>query len=125
MSTSDRYDKAAQLRGSVSLFVLLGITWALAILAISEAGLVVNYLFAIANTLQGLFIFIFFCALKKDVQKEWRNMFCSCCHRPSGSAESGSTSAMKYLHRDTDKTDLKSEPSTEKHIYNNKSSSEF
>ncbi|XP_006816227.1 bridge-like lipid transfer protein family member 3B [Saccoglossus kowalevskii] len=87
MSTSDRYGKAAQLRGSVSLFVLLGITWALAILAISEAGLVVNYLFAIANSLQGLIIFIFFCALRKDVQKEWRDAFCSRCQRSSRSAE--------------------------------------
>ncbi|XP_002735776.3 adhesion G-protein coupled receptor G6-like [Saccoglossus kowalevskii] len=86
MSTSDRYGKAAQLRGSVSLFVLLGITWALAILAISEAGLVVNYLFAIANSLQGLIIFIFFCALRKDVQKEWRDAFCSRCQRSSRSA---------------------------------------
>ncbi|XP_077864329.1 adhesion G-protein coupled receptor G6-like [Saccoglossus kowalevskii] len=101
MSTSDRYGKAAQLRGSVSLFVLLGITWALAILAISEAGLVVNYLFAIANSLQGLFIFIFFCALKNDVQNQWRDTFCSSCCLCS-STDSASTTAKKYLHQDTE-----------------------
>jgi G protein-coupled receptor 133 len=48
-------------RATMSLFSLLGITWIFGALAIDSAAVVFLYLFAICNTLQGLFIFMFHC----------------------------------------------------------------
>lgn len=64
------------LRSVVSLTFLLGMTWGFALFAWGPVNLVFMYLFAIFNSLQGLFIFIFHCALKENVQKQWRRYLC-------------------------------------------------
>ncbi|XP_077443937.1 adhesion G-protein coupled receptor G6 isoform X5 [Stigmatopora argus] len=64
------------LRSVVSLTFLLGMTWAFAFFAWGPVSLVFVYLFAIFNSLQGLFIFLFHCALKENVQKQWRRALC-------------------------------------------------
>ncbi|XP_077567394.1 adhesion G-protein coupled receptor G6 isoform X2 [Stigmatopora nigra] len=64
------------LRSVVSLTFLLGMTWAFAFFAWGPVSLVFVYLFAIFNSLQGLFIFLFHCALKENVQKQWRHALC-------------------------------------------------
>ena len=71
-SRSTKIDTQAQLRGIFSVVVLLGLTWIFAIFAIGEANLVFQYLFNILNSLQGFFVFIFYCCLKKDVAKLWK-----------------------------------------------------
>ena len=65
-------DTKTQLRGAFAVVVLLGLTWIFAIFAVGGAGIAFNYLFAIFNSFQGLFIFIFYCLLKKDVKDTWR-----------------------------------------------------
>ncbi|CAI9728715.1 adhesion G-protein coupled receptor G6-like [Octopus vulgaris] len=62
--------KARKLRlfGIIGVFFLLGLSWILAFFTFGEAALVFKYLFAIFNTLQGLFIFIFYCLYKKDAR---------------------------------------------------------
>ncbi|XP_008299363.1 adhesion G-protein coupled receptor G6 isoform X2 [Stegastes partitus] len=64
------------LRSVISLTFLLGMTWGFALFAWGPVTLVFMYLFAIFNSLQGLFIFIFHCALKENVQKQWRRYLC-------------------------------------------------
>ncbi|XP_058881216.1 adhesion G-protein coupled receptor G6 isoform X2 [Acipenser ruthenus] len=64
------------LRSVVSLTFLLGMTWGFAFFAWGPVNLAFMYLFAIFNSLQGLFIFIFHCALKENVQKQWRRYLC-------------------------------------------------
>ncbi|XP_045916995.1 adhesion G-protein coupled receptor G6 isoform X2 [Micropterus dolomieu] len=64
------------LRSVVSLTFLLGMTWGFALFAWGSFSLVFTYLFSIFNSLQGLFIFIFHCALKENVQKQWRRYLC-------------------------------------------------
>ncbi|XP_041108452.1 adhesion G-protein coupled receptor G6 isoform X3 [Polyodon spathula] len=64
------------LRSVISLTFLLGMTWGFAFFAWGPVNLAFMYLFAIFNSLQGLFIFIFHCALKENVQKQWRRYFC-------------------------------------------------
>ncbi|XP_024912482.1 adhesion G-protein coupled receptor G6 isoform X3 [Cynoglossus semilaevis] len=64
------------LRSVVSLTFLLGMTWGFALFAWGPVSLAFIYLFAIFNSLQGLFIFIFHCALKENVQKQWRRHLC-------------------------------------------------
>ncbi|XP_066555111.1 adhesion G-protein coupled receptor G4 isoform X2 [Amia ocellicauda] len=66
----------SSLRSAVSLTFLLGLTWGFAFFAWGPVNLPFMYLFAIFNTLQGFFIFIFHCALKENVRKEWRAHLC-------------------------------------------------
>uniref|UniRef100_S4R5A7 G-protein coupled receptors family 2 profile 2 domain-containing protein n=1 Tax=Petromyzon marinus TaxID=7757 RepID=S4R5A7_PETMA len=59
-------------RSVAVLTPLLGVTWGLGIFAFSAGGrgsLVLHYLFAILNSLQGLFILLFDCLFDKEVRK--------------------------------------------------------
>lgn len=53
--------------GAFALLCLLGLTWSFGLFFISEASIVMAYLFTIFNTFQGMFIFIFHCLLQKKV----------------------------------------------------------
>ncbi|KAM6467179.1 adhesion G-protein coupled receptor G6 isoform 1-T1 [Liasis olivaceus] len=64
------------LRSVISLTFLLGMTWGFAFFAWGPLYLPFVYLFCIFNSLQGLFIFIFHCAMKENVQKQWRRHLC-------------------------------------------------
>ncbi|XP_077031576.1 adhesion G-protein coupled receptor G6 isoform X4 [Agelaius phoeniceus] len=64
------------LRSVVSLTFLLGMTWGFAFFAWGPLTLAFLYLFSIFNSLQGLFIFVFHCAMKENVQKQWRRHLC-------------------------------------------------
>ncbi|XP_077207284.1 adhesion G-protein coupled receptor G6 isoform X5 [Paroedura picta] len=64
------------LRSVVSLTFLLGMTWGFAFFAWGPLYLPFMYLFCIFNSLQGLFIFLFHCAMKENVQKQWRRHLC-------------------------------------------------
>ncbi|KAM5169921.1 adhesion G protein-coupled receptor L1 isoform 4-T4 [Mantella aurantiaca] len=76
--------------GAVTLLFLLGLTWAFGLLFINKESLVLAYLFTTFNALQGLFIFIFHCALQKKVHKEYSKCLrhSYCCVRGPG-AEHG------------------------------------
>ncbi|CAB1440499.1 unnamed protein product [Pleuronectes platessa] len=71
-----REEVLRNLRSVISLSFLLGMTWGFALFAWGPVSLAFMYLFAIFNSLQGLFIFIFHCALKENVQKQWRRYLC-------------------------------------------------
>ncbi|KAJ8270681.1 hypothetical protein GJAV_G00117960 [Gymnothorax javanicus] len=71
-----REEVLRNLRSMVSLTFLLGMTWGFAFFAWGPVNLAFMYLFAIFNSLQGLFIFIFHCAMKENVQKQWRRYLC-------------------------------------------------
>ncbi|KAJ4920265.1 hypothetical protein JOQ06_000045, partial [Pogonophryne albipinna] len=71
-----REEVLRNLRSVVSLTFLLGMTWSFALFAWGPVYLAFTYLFSIFNSLQGLFIFIFHCALKENVQKQWRRFLC-------------------------------------------------
>ncbi|NWX22307.1 AGRG6 protein, partial [Aegotheles bennettii] len=64
------------LRSVVSLTFLLGMTWGFAFFAWGPLTLPFLYLFSVFNSLQGLFIFVFHCAMKENVQKQWRRHLC-------------------------------------------------
>ncbi|XP_029304335.1 adhesion G-protein coupled receptor G4 [Cottoperca gobio] len=65
-----------ELRGVASLTLLLGLTWTVGFLSVGPAKVVMLYLFAGLNTLQGLFIFLFHCLMKENVRKQWRIHLC-------------------------------------------------
>lgn len=73
----------AQLRLSVFLFFLLGLSWIFGLLATTKAGLVFSYLFCLTATIQGFVLFVYFIILDPGTRKLWRNFFakyfCCCC----------------------------------------------
>ncbi|XP_068198197.1 adhesion G-protein coupled receptor G6 isoform X4 [Antennarius striatus] len=82
-----REEVLRNLRSVVSLTFLLGMTWGFALFAWGPVSLAFIYLFAIFNSLQGLFIFIFHCALKENVQKQWRRHVCCGRYRLSENSD--------------------------------------
>ncbi|XP_037403647.1 adhesion G protein-coupled receptor L2-like isoform X4 [Pygocentrus nattereri] len=88
--------------GAFALLCLLGLTWSFGLFFLNESSMMA-YLFAIFNTLQGLFIFIFHCLLQKKVRKEYSKCFrqSQCCGGlPSeGSHSTGKTSASRSTAR--------------------------
>ncbi|KAL7845167.1 hypothetical protein AOLI_G00233590 [Acnodon oligacanthus] len=77
---------------SVTLLLLVTLTWIFGLLFINEYSVVMAYLFTSFNALHGLFIFIFHCALQKKVQKEYGKCFrqSSCCGHASSAGSHGS-----------------------------------
>ncbi|XP_036270168.1 adhesion G-protein coupled receptor G6 isoform X3 [Pipistrellus kuhlii] len=71
-----REEVLRNMRSVVSLTFLLGMTWGFAFFAWGPLYIPFTYLFSIFNSLQGLFIFIFHCAMKENVQKQWRRHLC-------------------------------------------------
>lgn len=63
----------------IGVMFLFGLTWFFAILTFSVPGLrdVGSVLFTISNSLQGFFIFIFFCVINKEARESWKE-FLSC-----------------------------------------------
>uniref|UniRef100_A0A8C9PGZ9 Adhesion G-protein coupled receptor G2 n=1 Tax=Spermophilus dauricus TaxID=99837 RepID=A0A8C9PGZ9_SPEDA len=73
---AQRKTSIQDLRSIAGLTFLLGITWGFAFFAWGPVNITFMYLFAIFNTLQGFFIFIFYCVAKDNVRKQWRRYLC-------------------------------------------------
>ncbi|XP_073472560.1 adhesion G-protein coupled receptor G2 isoform X3 [Aquarana catesbeiana] len=63
-------------RSVAGITCLLGITWGLGFFSFGPGKTVIQYLFAIFNSLQGFFIFFFYCVAKENVRKQWRRYLC-------------------------------------------------
>ncbi|XP_078348608.1 uncharacterized protein LOC144633639 [Oculina patagonica] len=68
MAAADKEKIKLGIKCSIVLAPLLGITWVFGVLAFDEATVVFLYLFAIFNSLQGLFIFLFHCIFDQQVR---------------------------------------------------------
>ncbi|XP_006835743.1 PREDICTED: G-protein coupled receptor 64 [Chrysochloris asiatica] len=73
---AQRKTSIQDLRSVAGLTFLLGITWGFAFFAWGPVNVAFMYLFAIFNTLQGFFIFIFYGVAKENVRKQWRRYLC-------------------------------------------------
>ncbi|XP_078666358.1 adhesion G-protein coupled receptor G7-like isoform X1 [Branchiostoma floridae x Branchiostoma belcheri] len=72
-----RADILTQLRISITVMILVGLTWGFGFfLYIKDAGIVFAYLFCIFNSLQGFFIFIFQCVMQKAVRTACYSLIC-------------------------------------------------
>ncbi|XP_056396116.1 adhesion G-protein coupled receptor G4 isoform X2 [Hyla sarda] len=64
------------IKNTLSLAFLLGLTWGFAFFAWGPVRVAFLYLFAIFNTLQGFFIFVFHCLIKENVRRQWKMYLC-------------------------------------------------
>ncbi|XP_064632219.1 uncharacterized protein LOC135490733 isoform X2 [Lineus longissimus] len=60
-----------QLRGAVTVMILLGITWVFGMFAFGKAKTVFQYVFCITNSLQGFFIFLVRCLMHPEAKAAW------------------------------------------------------
>lgn len=71
-----------QVRGTCLIVALMGISWVLGYLAERDKTLyfqpyIYEYAFFGANTLLGIFIFLFYCLMRKDACSAWRGVCCN------------------------------------------------
>jgi len=59
----------------VSIMLMFGLSWLFGAFTISGASIVFSWLFVIFNSLQGFFLFLFFCVIGKDARDEWKSLF--------------------------------------------------
>ncbi|XP_051542114.1 adhesion G-protein coupled receptor G2-like [Myxocyprinus asiaticus] len=96
------------MRSVAGLTVLLGLTWGFAFFAWGPVNLAFMYLFAIFNTLQGFFIFVFHCAMKENVRRQWRTYLCCGRLRLAENSEWSRTASQKNKKATTNRTSLHS-----------------
>lgn len=94
----------------VGIMSLFGLSWFFAALTVREASTAFQFLFVIFNSLQGFFIFIFFCVLSKDARELWRELL-SCgryqsSFHPSKPYASSSSATARARTRATKSTTL-------------------
>ena len=100
----------------MGVMTLFGLTWFLGAFTFKEASIIFQYLFAIFNSLQGFFIFLFFCVLAKDTRTLLlQAMGCRKKKVPitSTSVVSGRSrgdTMMKYTPTTLHSTDLEAQP---------------
>ena len=100
--------------------VLMGTTWIIGLFAIDVLTVPMQILFCIFNSLQGFFIFIFYCARNKDAKRQWIEIF------GSKSADDSKSSSMglqkNRVSKDSNKLLILSTNSYEMEKKNNRSS---
>nr|XP_057942709.1 serine-rich adhesin for platelets [Doryrhamphus excisus]XP_057942710.1 serine-rich adhesin for platelets [Doryrhamphus excisus] len=83
------------LRSVVGITFLLGLTWGFAFFAWGPVNLPFMYLFAICNSFQGFFIFVFHCAVKDVVRRQWQMYLCCGKMRLAENSEWSRTATQK------------------------------
>ncbi|XP_060649712.1 adhesion G-protein coupled receptor G7 [Drosophila nasuta] len=73
---SERKMVYKQIRLSILLFFLLGLTWIFGIFAFMQAGVAFSYLFCLTATMQGFVLFIYFVLLDEFNRKAWLGLLC-------------------------------------------------
>lgn len=74
MLKKQKNETRSQARIAFACSVLLGVSWVFGLLAVGDLRDVFQWLFTIFNSLQGLFIFIFYTLRNTEVQKEWKRV---------------------------------------------------
>ena len=71
LSKTNRMTKVTKVRITFGCSLVMGTTWIVGLFAVGVFTFTFQLIFCLLNSLQGLFIFIFYCAMSKDVRKEW------------------------------------------------------
>lgn len=75
MLNISRQNSKKQVVGLLGLALLVGVTWLLGIPMFDDARLAFQYIFAILNSFQGIYIFVFQLVLRKEVRQHWQKVF--------------------------------------------------
>ncbi len=87
---------------------LFGITWLFGAFTITNASFAFQFLFALFNTLQGFFVFLFFCVLNSDAHEVWKGVFTRGHYKPAGLHPLRKSSAIKKSTPTSTSTELAS-----------------
>lgn len=68
LTKSDKDKAKTSLRSLCVLLPIMGITWVFGVFSVNESLVAFQYIFAIFNSLQGFFIFLFHCFLNKQLR---------------------------------------------------------
>ncbi|KAH8278619.1 hypothetical protein KR018_006145, partial [Drosophila ironensis] len=95
-----------QIRLSILLFFLLGLTWIFGIFAFMQAGVAFSYLFCITATMQGFVMFVYFVLLDKVNRRAWVGLMCPTTmkmdvQKRTTELQSMTTSSTNYSNRTT------------------------
>nr|XP_042700548.1 adhesion G protein-coupled receptor E5-like [Chrysemys picta bellii] len=81
---------------AIAQLCVLGTTWIFGLFQFNQRSLVVSYIFTILNSLQGLFIFLLHCLLKKQVRDEYRRwLSCGGLKRPAKNSDFSSSTTSR------------------------------
>ena len=78
-ANADGSSKQATIRLLISIFSIMnmyGLTWIFGIFTFTRGTFAFQLLFAVFNSLQGFFIFLFFCVLGKEAREAWAKVLC-------------------------------------------------
>ncbi|KAH8383713.1 hypothetical protein KR009_010186, partial [Drosophila setifemur] len=95
-----------QIRLSILLFFLLGLTWIFGIFAFMQAGVAFSYLFCITATMQGFVMFVYFVLMDSANRKAWVGLCCPTrmkmdVEKRTTELQSMTTSSTNYSNRST------------------------
>ena len=76
--TKPKYiERLRRLHNAMALIVLMGLTWGVGYLtSIQVASLAFQIIFIILNSLQGVYLFLFYCLRNPTARTHWRNLLC-------------------------------------------------
>ncbi|XP_041363782.1 adhesion G-protein coupled receptor D1-like isoform X2 [Gigantopelta aegis] len=112
MSKSRREKLRSGVRSISTLAPILGLTWVFGVFSVNQDLVVFQYLFAIFNSLQGFFIFLFHCLLNKSVthgfRHKWRGYKAQTVSTTGGSRKPGKsvTDTAEYTRKGSNATVL-------------------
>ncbi|XP_062605232.1 adhesion G-protein coupled receptor G7-like [Saccostrea cucullata] len=70
LERSDEYKQIrSSVKGAIFLLPLLGLTWIFGLMAVNKDTIIFQYLFAVFNSLQGFFVFLFHCVCNSEVRQ--------------------------------------------------------
>ena len=119
--TKERQSTIRLMINIAGIMFLYGLTWIFGALTIDKASLTFQVLFVVFNSLQGFFIFLFFCVLSRDGRELWLE-FLSCGHyksshlHPSSIATSSAEKRPNHFMLVSDTTSATPAPVLEKII---------
>ncbi|XP_034662752.1 adhesion G-protein coupled receptor G2 isoform X1 [Drosophila subobscura] len=101
---SERKMVVKQIRLSILLFFLLGLSWIFGIFAFMQAGVAFSYLFCITATMQGFVLFVYFVLFDEAARRSWMGLLCPTkmsmnVQKRSTELQSMTTSSTNYSHR--------------------------
>ena len=82
LSRNKREETLKRVQNAISISLLLGLTWVFGLLSLfPNSSLVLQFLFCIFNSLQGLLIFVMFCVRQEEVVATWKEWIS--CGKPT------------------------------------------